>query len=400
MGFFSKAWKGIKKGVKSIGKSIKGAFKKFGKFMGEIGILGQMAMMFILPGIGNAILGTAGTAATVAGVGGATVTAAAIPASGLLGGALGSVGVAAGKAAVWVGNKVAAAKSVFSNITQGVVETAGNFAKTATNKLANTVGMDNVFSDAATNFFGSGSADSAFGRSFGADSRFQNLTGSKDFFKDIKETRLKAVADTNFEAIEFPTADTKLAETKSNIFDNTQIVESAVDPVIVNQPKLGSLEYADQQFQNMADTTSGISYDDYAVEGTIKQTPVSQRTSILADPSFVDNIKAVPGKIVDKFKAEAETFMADPFAGGAERLNSGLQTAGMQALGLEDKPEYTYNTMRSYVPEFQVASSGEYGAAPIMDARAFEQNVTNNSNPYGYTAFQYGQYMSQLGQTA
>ena len=92
--------------------------------------------------------------------------------------------------------------------------------------------------------------------------------------------------------------------------------------------------------------------------------------------------------------------MDDPFAGGAERLNSGLQTAGMQALGLEDKPEYTYNTMRSFVPEFQVASSGEYGAAPIMDARAFEQNVTNNSNPYGYTAFQYGQYMSQLGQTA
>tara|TARA_R110000764_G_scaffold229085_1_gene319842 strand:+ start:185 stop:1372 length:1188 start_codon:yes stop_codon:yes gene_type:complete len=395
MGFFSKAWKGIKKGVKSIGKSIKGAFKKFGKFMGEIGILGQMAMMFILPGIGNAILGTAGTAATVAGVGGATVTAAAIPASGLLGGALGSVGVAAGKAAVWVGNKVAAAKSVFSNITQGVVETAGNFAKTATNKLANTVGMDNVFSDAATNFFGSGSADSAFGRSFGADSRFQNLTGSKDFFKDIKETRLKAVADTNFEAIEsnLPTADTSfslkdtsIAETKSNIVENINLdTNSVYDP---SQEALNTTQTFGEG------TISGPTGQDFTF---------TKADSLLAksqEPTFIENLTAVPGKIVDKFRAEAETFMADPFAGGAERLNSGLQTAGMQALGLEDKPEYTYNTMRSYVPEFQVASSGEYGAAPIMDARAFEQNVTNNSNPYGYTAFQYGQYMSQLGQTA
>jgi len=394
MGFLSKAWKGIKKGVKSIGKGIKSAFKKFGKFMGEIGILGQLAMMFILPGIGNAILGTAGTAATVAGVGGATVTAAAIPASGLLGGALGSVGVAAGKAAVWVGNKVAAAKSVFSNITQGVVETAGNFAKTATNQLASKIGMENVFSDAATNFFSGG--DSAFSRSFGADSRFQNLTGSKEFFKDVKESRLKAVQNT--------------AETVPDGgfgLDGRRLTAS--DPVIVTtkdvpaggfgiapESKIESLEYADEQFKNMADTTSGLSYDDYAVEGTIKEIPSSQRPSILADPSFSDKIRAIP----EKLKAEATSFLDDPFAGGAEKLNSGLQTAGMQAIGLEDKPEYTYNTIRSFVPEFQVASSGEYGAAPIMDARAFEQNVTNNSKPYGYTAFQYGQYMSQFGQTA
>ena len=52
MGFFSKAFKKIKKGFKSafksIGKGIKSAFKKFGKFMGKIGVVGQIAMMFIL----------------------------------------------------------------------------------------------------------------------------------------------------------------------------------------------------------------------------------------------------------------------------------------------------------------------------------------------------------------
>ena len=56
MGGFSKIFKGIKKGFKKIGKGVKSAFQKFGKFMGKIGILGQIAMMFILPGIGNALL--------------------------------------------------------------------------------------------------------------------------------------------------------------------------------------------------------------------------------------------------------------------------------------------------------------------------------------------------------
>jgi hypothetical protein len=56
MGLLSKAWKGIKKGFKKIGKAIKRGFKKFGKFMGKIGIVGQLAMMFILPGIGSAMM--------------------------------------------------------------------------------------------------------------------------------------------------------------------------------------------------------------------------------------------------------------------------------------------------------------------------------------------------------
>ncbi len=47
MGFLSKVWKGIKKGFKAIFKPIKKIFKGFGKFMNKIGIVGQIAMMFI-----------------------------------------------------------------------------------------------------------------------------------------------------------------------------------------------------------------------------------------------------------------------------------------------------------------------------------------------------------------
>lgn len=56
MGFFSKVWKGVKKTFKKIGKGIKKGFQKFGKFMGKMGVLGQIAMSFVLPGIGSLML--------------------------------------------------------------------------------------------------------------------------------------------------------------------------------------------------------------------------------------------------------------------------------------------------------------------------------------------------------
>lgn len=59
MGIFKKIFKGVKKVFKKIGKSIKRAFKKVGKFMGKLGILGQIGLMFLLPGIGTLLGNTA-----------------------------------------------------------------------------------------------------------------------------------------------------------------------------------------------------------------------------------------------------------------------------------------------------------------------------------------------------
>ena len=47
MGLLKKVFKGIGKVFKIIGRGIKKAFKAFGKFMGKIGFVGQMAMMFL-----------------------------------------------------------------------------------------------------------------------------------------------------------------------------------------------------------------------------------------------------------------------------------------------------------------------------------------------------------------
>tara|TARA_R110000737_G_scaffold353003_1_gene401663 strand:+ start:221 stop:1384 length:1164 start_codon:yes stop_codon:yes gene_type:complete len=387
MGFFSKVFKGIGKVFKKIGKGIKSAFKKFGRFMGKIGILGQIAMMFILPGIGNAILGTAGTAATVAGIGGATVTAAAIPASGLLGGALGSIGVAAGKAAVWVGNKIATVKNVFSNITQGITETLGNFAKTAGKKLGF---KGDMFTNAADNFFSSGTTggDTAFSKSFGSSSKFQNLT--TDFSKVSK-----AIDD---------------IEIKDEIKIEGGNIEQGIKPqtgleanASWDTPDFDYMEKIDKQMQE----TGGVGPEVYGTEGTIYETLPADRPSILAPETktFGQKLAEAPRNLYEGVKGKTETFLEDPagalFDDFGAKVTEGVQSQSLQALGLEDKPQAPiYNQYAAYVPSFDVAPQGTYGAPEIMSARDFEQQVTNNTSPYGYTAFQYQNYMAQFGQTA
>ena len=412
MGFFSKIFKSVGKVFKKIGKGIKSAFKKFGKFMNKIGILGQVAMMFILPGIGNAILGTAGTAATVAGVGGATVTAAAVPASGLLGGALGSVGVAAGKAAVWVGNKIATVKNVFSNITSGVVDTLGNFAKTATNKLANSIGMDNVFTDAAKNFFGT---DSAFSRSFGKDSKFQSLTTDFSKLDAVDETTNvgtekipteKALSgDEGFKTVSYedvskPKYDVTTALSPDEISKiNSMSSENFKSLGFKTTGEVGDIVYKFGDNEMFINTESLHKLGEIGLDRILEPFQTGeeyQKQSLLAraTDTIVSGVKSIPEKGIQ----EAKSFFDDPFGNLGDKATAGLQTRALQTLGLEDKPMApVYNQYASYVPQFETASQGAYGAPEIMDARAFEQQVTNNVNPYGYTAFQYNQYMSQFG---
>ena len=158
MGFFKKIFKGVGKVFKKIGKGIKKAFVKFGKFMNKAGILGQVAMMFILPGIGQALgsaftglIGTAGTAATA--------TTAATAGTGLLGG--GALSQAAGKVLQFAGKVASAPGKIFSSITKGVTSTLTEFSKTALSKM----GVEGKLVEGAAEsfFFGADSATSRVG---------------------------------------------------------------------------------------------------------------------------------------------------------------------------------------------------------------------------------------------
>jgi hypothetical protein len=113
MGFLKKIFKGIKKVFKKIGRGIKKGFRKFGKFMNKIGIVGQIAMMFILPMVGNALLAGMGTL-------GATLSASG---SAILRGA-GAVLKGASKFVTSVGK-------AFRTVTDGLMD----FGKTQLNRI-------------------------------------------------------------------------------------------------------------------------------------------------------------------------------------------------------------------------------------------------------------------------
>ena len=61
MSFLKKIGKGIKSAFKKIGKGIKSALKSVGKFMDKIGIIGQIGLSLLLPGIGSALSGMWGS---------------------------------------------------------------------------------------------------------------------------------------------------------------------------------------------------------------------------------------------------------------------------------------------------------------------------------------------------
>lgn len=118
MGFFSKLWK---KTVGKVWKGIKKVAMKVGKFMNKIGIVGQIAMSFLLPGLGE-ILG--GWAATMMGSSSAIVSG-------------------AGKflnAAVNIGTK---AGNVVKSISEGVGKVVGEVVGAVANKIP---GMDKLVS--------------------------------------------------------------------------------------------------------------------------------------------------------------------------------------------------------------------------------------------------------------
>ena len=300
MGVFSKIWKGVKKTVKKIGKGIKSAFKKFGKFMNKIGIVGRVAMMFVLPKIGLAL-------------GGGFTEAAGALASNTVGGALRAVGQAAGKVMQFVGNAVSKAGNVYSNITKGFTETLGNFAKTATNKLASKVGMENVFSDAAANFFGPG--DSAFSRSFGKDVLTDAIPTSGQFSRQ------------SIEAL----------ESTKNLKPQMSPIET-VTPV----PETG--------------------------ESLLSKAP-----------------KAIKSFATEKLEEGVDIAVKTVGTGLGQHLSDTVPEAPVQ------------NVFQAGIANLDTPSIDDYRAPEIMNARAFEQQVTTNPAPYGYTAFQYGNYMANVG---
>ena len=412
---FKKIFKGIKTGIKGIARGVKKAFKSFGKFMGKIGILGQVAMFFIMPYIGSALgnlwTGIAGQTASQAltsaqaAVQAGTATAAQQAmvvagkgvATGLMKGGTFAQGV--GKVMQFTSNTVGKVGNAFNNVTKAVTDTLTNFSKTASNKLFGTS------FDAASSFFGPG--DSAFSRSFGEQSRIQNVFKDYDLFDangQLKSSVVKELPtaqitqEGGFEKVDY----SPVSEVSTPKVDAAKLneipLENFTNEGFTLKGKMGDIEYtfgdrtmylSPEKLQVLQDKGAAKLFQDY-------------QTGQMAEGSLLENLSEGIKNIPEKLTTEARKIAKDPLAPVGkftkETLTTGLRSRALAELGLVPAPTYEVQNISNvaYVPSMDSFSGGPIQTPDIqLDPQLFQTNVMQNPNPWGYTAFQYGQYMAQ-----
>lgn len=383
MGFFKKIFKGVKKGFKSIGKGIKSAFKKFGKFMGKIGILGQIAMMFIMPGIGGALMKGLG------GIGQSVMGAMAGSGSAFLQGAA--------KVMQGAANFVGKASNVFRNVTEGVTNFVGEFSKTAANKLSSSLGFQKVpFADASSTFFSGG--DSAWAKSTSKlSTRMGNLTASKDTIKALDS------AAQSMRTLGQP-AGLKVSpvpEAVTNPLTGTlEVPNKMTDSLLTAPPKPGSLEYMDN-LMAAPRPEDIVGPDVFATPDTIMGMTAEERAAELyGDTSWTDKLKGMAQEGWDKTVATAKDEFVNfgsntikrvagaPVAG----IEMGLQSGIQQRIAGELNPQDPVLASRG-AAALQMYDIGETNAQIYAPQANYGSQM--GAMPYGYGAMQSG-YQSFL----
>ena len=412
MGFFSKAWKKIKGGVKNtfkkIGKGIKSAFKKFGKFMNKIGIVGQLGMAFILPGIGgmlaNGFSATIGTA--FKGVTGFLAKG-------------GKLAQTAGKILQSGAKFAKAGTSAFKTVTDGVSSFLGEFTKTALKKIP---GMENMFpklANASDSFF----VDSSTGKSAwstvqtGIDKNINAITeafngGIEEFgnAKKIFTAEQQNVVDKATNLTGDGTIPGGTAKTSSLL--DPKGMEGGIDNI--NKSFENFKPSGEVDFSNLGDVSGGIdniqsNIDSYS---SAVKSPIEFQTKAV-EKTFGEKLASLPGDAMDAVKDKYTDFKDGRSLGRAvadEALDYGVETVTdvgaqikqdiktrlSQEAGIVKVPEpaEVYGT---YVEAYQSAGIRDYGSAEIND-RAMQMSLNPSQyvqqNPYGYGANIYQEQMN------
>lgn len=383
MGFLSKAFKGIKKVVKGIGKRIKKTFKSIGKFMGKLGIVGQIGLGLLMPGIGamfgkfaGALIGTGGTVATAAG--------------NFINAAL-NIGTKAG--------------NVFSSITKGVTNVIGEVVGAAANQLglANPIknftsalginkgqgwniadkGFDSVMktvSDAGTDLLSKGqdlfSMDTLTGKNASVSKYLDELKVKRDaLVPDLPNVSAEMDSVTN----EFTG---KLVETPDIVLEDSMAKAKA----LATGPNLTGVE-------NMS----------RGLDGTIASNTAQMST--VADG--VTNVAAEPKSLLSKASDFVVEKAGDARVKFGEALTDAPKTVVDTAAATFGQkiggayPDVISNTNYSAVasmPSSMSIGSGDYAGDVNLNAYMDNTNYMNAS-PYGHTAaiYNYGQSMRGVG---
>ena len=351
MGFFSKIFKGVKKVFKKIGKGIKKVAMKVGKFMDKVGIVGQIAMSFILPGVGGALLkglgGTLGKVAAWAGTAG------------------GNALVQGAKAVIGTATKfVTQGARVFNTVTSGVKNFIGEVGKTALNKIP---GVN--FKGAANNFFGTGGA---FERAAGATAETWNTTiGSTKWMNQFDPTYQRTQA-----AVSRP-----MLKTDSIVDDP---FADAFDPTREAAPSFGDTMDLGE-FPEISSTSPSS-----LLEAPVPTATVSEPVNLLKDgmPSFEEAVAdpsklGTPVRSLDELKAEALDYDF-----GLEKSTSGINLTG-EAVSA-GATEVLKTAATSYLESGygQPTSTGGY-SAPMLLGQGEVIETAPITTGFGYNMLQF-----------
>lgn len=361
MGFFKKLWKKtVGKVWKRIGKTVKSVFKKVGKFMNKIGIVGQIAMSFLLPGIGNALMAGFGNVV-----------------SSLAGGALGSIGKAAG----WVLGKAGTfAKTIgqgFKTVSGAVTDFIGTAGKYVGNKLniTNFQGVDTLSQAFGKEGWGGRLTDS-FAKLGDQASNFWNSTTADFADRGIMTAGEKAIADLGT----FNTPEINLEKVKQISPEITQSGTGALDQrfnIEVDLDKIGNVS-------NVTGPKSmGINLDNVAELGKAESKNWFSKglEKMTGEATVGAALKAAPGKAGEyAYKSLLEA--------PGKAVSSVAQTGLAKAVGLGPEEykqgrSWAINNPHAYQSGNYAQSQQEAFNIPF-EAFAQQNMAVFNTDPQGY----------------
>lgn len=372
MGFFSKVFKGVKKVFKKVGKAIKSGLKSVGKFMDKIGIVGQIGLSLLLPGIGSVMSGMWGSL-----VGGMQAYS-----------GLGSTIINGAGNFLNAATQVASrAGRAFSSITEGVKNVVGETLKLGAKKL----GLGQVASNIGTKF------------------------GSKYF------TKLgNSISNASFDNIESAFGLSKkefLSSFSGDAFLPDSAYEAARQQAAnISPEKILDITPPTPQFADPDLATPDMPASMTEVKITAPQPPLTEgdkafmaaREQALADLPAVGEQRSLLGKAYDETLTRGRQLISDApqLAGRAveKGIESSVVTGVRRLAGVEQAPEYETTYYGTYVPQLDFSNTAI--ATPSAEFNPVQFASTNtqlmNMYPFGATAqlyndATYGTQMRQYG---
>jgi hypothetical protein len=345
MGFFKKLFKGVKKVFKKIGKGIKKAVGKVGKFMGKLGIVGQIGLGLLLPGIGSMMGSMFGSLATS--MMGSTIGI--VKGAGHVINAAVNIGTGAGK--------------LFSSITEGVTSTIGEITGTVLNKLGvQKVGTVNLTDKNFSNLWERTQEAFSGAAEAGKDLfSMDTLTADNVFMKKTTE----AVAGTAGQLdVEFAQPSQAPALPPGTPEAPTTLFESPI-------PEAG------EQVIPGLDLGAAPAYQPSTVPAVIEPAP---------------SLLAKAGSAVVSRTKEAATDIPGQFSQAAIANLTAIPRDVVRS-AMAPTPEVTYNVRQPAIPDIGFAGIGQEFAQPAFDPVSyFDQNqATFNQSPFGFGAALYGE---------